>query len=97
MLKDFDEEKFRVESSSSGQSEASVRWKEFEIFWIHTKLKADKIIPSVPNRGGSGPARSDLQGARCIRATFTDGSKAITTDVFLKKNNPKSLNRSSKS
>lgn len=28
----------------------------------------------------------DLQGARYIRATFSDGSKAITTDVFLEKN-----------
>ena len=29
----------------------------------------------------------DLQGARYIRATFSDGSKAITTDVFLGQKN----------
>ena len=44
--------------------------------------------PTGDNRGGSGPKRDDLQGARYIRANFSDGSKAITTDVFKEKNKP---------
>ena len=59
--------------ANNGQSEAGVRWRDSENYWIHTKLKADRIIPQVTNRGGSAPKRDELQGARYIRANFGDG------------------------
>ena len=88
MLKEFDEDKFKEDLVASGKSESGARWKEFDNFWINTKLKPDKIMPSVANRGGSVPQRDNLQGARYLRVTFADGSKAITTDVFLEKSKP---------
>ena len=42
-------------------------------------------MPGVANRSGAGPQRDNLDGARYVRATFADGSKAITNDVFLEK------------
>ena len=75
ILKDFDENKFKADLAASGKSESGARWKEFDNFWINIKLKPDTIFPGVANRGGSGPQRDDLQGARYIRATFVDGSK----------------------
>ena len=72
--------------SENGKTANAQGWMGFENFWVYTKLQANRRLPVASNCGGAGPQQDDLQGARYVRATFADGSKAITADVFLDRN-----------
>lgn len=97
ILRNFDEGSFVAGPSETGTTSYTHGWMEFENFWVYTKLQANKTLRVTSNRGGAGPRQDDLQGPRYIRATFEDGSKAITTDVFLEEANMKSPRESSRS